>query len=432
MIAYIWDKTQFNIILVTSIIFLVYLAYNLFAFIDKWNNHLIDFFTAIRQGDFSNVYNVKGLGSSFDELRNIMNDVINDFKRVRVEKEQNANYLQNVLNHIGIAIFAFNNNENIEFFNQACKKLFYINRFSNLTDLKKINENFYETIKTIQPDSQTLANFEYNDILFRLSVHVTKFNLNHKTITIVSMQNIHSELEQQEMQSWQQLIKVLRHEIMNSITPISSLSDSLQHLTSAHFAEINQLLPADFQDDYQDDITQSLLTINKRSKGLLKFVEKYRNLSKISDLEFDNEAVLPFLQSTAKIFAHRLKQNNIMIDIECLPENMRIIMDCGLIEQIMVNLIKNAIYAVKYEKKPHISLRAFQTDGTNFIKVIDNGTGIKPEITQKIFIPFFTTKEDGDGIGLSIAKQIMHLHKGRITVQSKPGKTEFTLIFQKL
>jgi signal transduction histidine kinase len=233
-------------------------------------------------------------------------------------------------------------------------------------------------------------------------------------------------LEYQELESWQKLIRVLTHEIMNSVTPISSLSNAINDTfneTNGKKTELQKISDDDFE-----DIISSLKTIENRSKGLLKFVSSYKQLTKIPKPDIKEVNLTELVNHCHTLLKQKFKELNIHFTFNNSKEEFNCFADYDLIEQVMINLLLNAIDAVKNQEKPQITVGIKNELNKYKINIKDNGKGIEPEEIEKIFIPFYTTKKEGSGIGLSLSRQIMRLHKGNIQVNSEQGKgTEFVL-----
>jgi signal transduction histidine kinase len=244
---------------------------------------------------------------------------------------------------------------------------------------------------------------------------------------LVAMQNIQFELEEEEMKSWQNLIRVLTHEIMNSITPIASLaSTAFGLLKDNQECEVPETV-----NEVMGDVREAVDTIEKRSKGLLTFIENYRKLTRIPKPDFKIVPVKDLFERVEQLIKDQIELKSIRFATQIDPESLTITADAGLIEQVLINLCKNAVEAVDGGIRPKIKLKA-ETDGrgNSVIKVVDNGKGISEEVAEKIFIPFFTTKQQGSGIGLSLSRQIMRQHKGTLRVSSMPNeRTVFKLRF---
>ncbi len=271
-----------------------------------------------------------------------------------------------------------------------------------------------------------LVKIQEEDDILQLAISGTEFKILNKSIILVTIKNIQSVLEDQETESWQKLIRVLTHEIMNSITPISSITATLDlMLKDAQ----NKDVPPDKESI--EEVQMAIKTINKRSNGLLHFVDTYRNLTKIPKPNFRIAKVKEVLDDIKLLFQEEIKANNVDYVVSIEPESIEFHADTKLIEQVLINLIKNAIHALENSEIPMIHVKTYYNKrGRVTIQVIDNGQGILKEVLDKIFIPFFTTKPKGSGIGLSLSKQIMRLHGGSITAHSEVEKgTTFTLTF---
>ncbi|MCF7910887.1 MAG: ATP-binding protein [Candidatus Cloacimonetes bacterium] len=413
------------LLIITSIIQFV----SLFNYIQKINLYLTTFLESIRYADFSRSFQIDGLGSKYDELKAVFNLVINDFQKIRSDKEENYHYLQNVIQHIGIGLVAFTSEGDLEMINNSAKKLLQVHRLKNLSELAAINEKLPYTLLSLKSGDRTLIPINNNDSILQLAMYATEFKLRDRAIKLVSLQNIQSELEEQEMAAWQKLISVLTHEIMNSITPIASLSATVNHLLNEKKDKNNNPIPID--NETIDDIRSSLSTINKRSTGLIHFVESYRSLTKIPKPKFAIVPVNNIFLNIHNLLDEDIKTRNIRFNSKINPYSLELTVDQEQIEQVLLNMIKNSVHAVAECDDPHIELKAFlDIRGRIAIQITDNGAGILKDVIDKIFIPFFTTKSNGSGIGLSLSRQIMRIHGGSISVDSTPYvSTTFTLKF---
>ncbi len=402
---------------------------SLFNYIQKINLYLTTFLESVRYADFSRSFQIEGLGSKYDELKKAFNLVISDFQKIRSDKEEHFQYLQNVIQHIGIGLIAFSSSGDIELINNSAKKIFSINRLKNVSELNKIDEKLPAAFASLKSGDRTLIQLYEKENILQLAVYATEFKLRDRSIKLVSLQNIQSELEEQEMAAWQKLISVLTHEIMNSITPIASLSATVNHLLNENKDENGTLLPLD--NETIDDIRSSLITINKRSTGLIRFVESYRSLTKIPKPQYAIIPVKSLFQNIHNLLDDELKNKQISFKSSINPVSLELTIDQEQIEQVLINLIRNSIHAVAECEQPQIELTAFlDTRGRIAIQISDNGPGILKDVIDKIFIPFFTTKTNGSGIGLSLSRQIMRIHGGSISVDSTPyHNTTFTLKF---
>ncbi len=407
----------------------VFFLIDLIRYVERTNRKLTQFLDSIRHSDFASSFSDLGKGKSFDELNRAFNEVISDFKKTRAEKEEHFNYLQTVVQHVSIGIIAFRKDGKVDLMNNAAKRLLHLSTLRLIGDLGAIKSDMPEMLLKMKAGDKQLCKVFIEDELLQLSIYATEFRMRGEEYVLISLQNISAELDEKEVESWQKLIRVLTHEIMNSITPISSLVSTVQQILFKEkeiIANINELDREDLE-----SVVLALKTIQSRSQGLLNFVEIYRNLTRIPKPNFRYFPVKEIFERAEVLLKPKFDQLGIYFTTRVLPPDLMITADPDLIDQVTINLLLNAIDAVKNNSAPQINMTATQNlNGRILIDVSDNGAGIKPDILDKIFMPFFTSKRDGNGIGLSLSRQMMYLHKGNITVKSKPGEgSVFTLSF---
>jgi signal transduction histidine kinase len=410
-------------------VFIIYQTYALIHYVEKTNRDLTRFFTSIRYSDFSQTFKDAGLGPSFDGLRKAFTEVMNVFRKTRTEKEEHYRYLQTIVQHIGIGLIAYQPNGDVELINTAAKRLLGISALKNIQSLETFSKPLVDALFNIKPKGRALIKVEDQNELLHLALYATEFKLRGQIFSLVSIQNIHSELEEREIEAWQKLIRVITHEIMNSITPISSLASTINEMLKDSY----QIPAAKQKIDSESltDIHDAAQTIQKRSQGLLHFVDAYRNLALIQKPNFQLFPIKELFTRVEKLMQANIKEKAIRFRINVDPKTLELTADPELIEQVLINLLLNALQSVGGQKKAKIDLISHMDGrGRILIQVKDNGPGIEGENLEKIFIPFFSTKDNGSGIGLSLSRQIMRLHHGSITVQSEPTKqTIFTLRF---
>lgn len=405
---------------------IVFQIYLIFKYLDKTNRDLASFLESIRFSEFTRSFKIEGMGSSFDELNKAFNDVIQDFQKVRSEKEEQYQYFQNLVKNIDVSIITYQSDGTVDMVNHAFKKLFQVNTVKNIHDLESISPELVNTLLKFEPGKSCLVKIQEEDDILQLAISGTEFKILNKSIKLVTIKNIQSVLEDQETESWQKLIRVLTHEIMNSITPISSITSSLDLIFKD--AKTNDTPP---DKESIEEVHAAIRTINNRSNGLLHFVNTYRNLTKIPKPNFKVAKIVDLFSDIQLLLKEEIRDNKIKFETNVNPESIEVNADTKLIEQVLINLVKNAIHALENRENPNIQVKAFYNKrGRVTIQVSDNGQGILKEVLDKIFIPFFTTKPKGSGIGLSLSKQIMRLHGGSITAISEVEKgTTFTLTF---
>ena len=427
--VYLLTSTTLYATVVVVGIFIVYQIISLIGYVETTNRKLTTFLESIRYSDFSQSFNLQNLGSSFKELSDSFNEVIASFQKARAEKEEQFRYLQTVVQHIGIGLVIFRANGELDLINNAAKKLLGIAQLKNIEQLDMIEHGLGARVMTIERGSKLILKIHRDEQLLNLLLFVSEFVIGTEKYRLVSIQNIQSELEEKEMEAWQNLIRILTHEIMNSVTPIVSLSSTAHNMLNAeHF---NNALQNDDCAEALDDIKAAVTTIENRSKGLLEFVENYRKLTRIPKPNFQILPAVELFERVESLFKSQLAEKNVEFVIDIQPHNLELTADNTLIEQVIINLLKNAIEAVDGLDSGRIIMKAFYSAvGRPVIQVEDNGAGIEQETLEKIFIPFFTTKSSGSGIGLSLSRQIMRLHNGSLTVQSVPySRTAFVLRF---
>ncbi|PKP34861.1 MAG: hypothetical protein CVU00_05145 [Bacteroidetes bacterium HGW-Bacteroidetes-17] len=418
---YVTSAVSFSLI----IILLIELIY----FIESTNREIGKFLLAIKHKDFSSTYADSVQGStSFSELKQALHEITREFQNVRIEKELHYQYLLTVFEHSKSAIICYSETGHIELVNQSTKTLLKLNKLTTIEEIKHIDENLFIAIKGIRGDSEEIIKVNIDNRLIPLNLQCSVFKLKDVIYKMVSLHNLGEVLDNQEIESWQKLIRILNHEIMNSVTPISSLSEAVNKMLSTKDGKRRPIKT--ISDAEADDIYDSLETIESRSKGLLKFVTTYKQLSKLPKPRLAEVNINGLINHIATLMKPELQKQKINIQIPNITQEAFVNIDSEMIEQVLINLLLNAIEAIKNNDTKRIEFNTSKTGNSVFVSVSDNGCGIKSEVLDQIFIPFFTTKKEGSGIGLSLSRQIMLMHKGSISVQSKVGSgTTFILKF---
>lgn len=425
------DSYSFTKVLI--LILIVIQGYNLFHFLEKSNREIIGFLESIKWDDFSHTYPEKKDGSSLDELYAEFNNVIRKFREIRAEKEAQYQYLKTIVQHVGIGIITFEENGEIQIINSAAKQLLGIKHLKNVKQLKTVNEDLVNTLRHLRTGGRDLVKISRtDDEEIQLAIYAIELTLRSKQFKLISLQNIQSELEEKEMEAWQNLIRVLTHEIMNSVTPISSLARTIESEMEdwlSNGQDMNTI-----SNDQVEDFHTALHTIHRRSESLIKFVGDFRNMTRITLPNLSRVCVKEMMEHVCALMKHDIRENDIEIEVD-IPQELCIQIDEQQIEQVLINIVKNAIEALS-EDEEHTDNRKLwikareRNEGGAIITIKDNGPGIEEDALKKIFIPFYTTKKSGSGIGLSLSKQIMRNHQGSISARSVINEgTEFTLKF---
>ncbi|HJX72186.1 MAG TPA: ATP-binding protein [Bacteroidales bacterium] len=416
---------MFNILLL-----LILQVVLLIRYMNRLNLDLFNFFSAIRNDDSSIVYKRMAPSKSLVKLYECFDDINTRIRNLKIETAGQNLYLQNLVDHVAIGLISVDNEGNVELINTAARKLFDIPSIKNISRLKKIDAPLPDKLLKMNPGSPLLLNLKINHELVKIAVKATLLRIEKKEIRLLSFQNIKAELEENELDSYQKLIRILTHEIMNSTGPIlssiSSIKEFLTEKDTGNTRKIGQL-----NQQLLDDSVKGLNIIEERSSGLADFVEKFRSLTLLPKPVFKNIPVSNLLIDIELLMKAECKRNNIRFTVETIPKDLSITADKKLIEQVIINLITNSIQAFSQQPEKEIKIRAFRNSEKKvIIQLIDNGSGIPDLEMEHIFVPFYTTKEKGSGIGLSLSRQIIRLHHGMITLKSEPGKkTVATLEF---
>ncbi|PIB36302.1 histidine kinase [Reichenbachiella sp. 5M10] len=408
-------------------------GYALVKYLDKSNMEFVHFLDSIKYDDFTQTYSSKQTGTSQDLLYDRFNTVIRMFREIRAEKEAQYQYLRTIVQHVGIGIITFNKQGHIQIINAAAKSLLDIDHIKNVDDLSALNPELVNSLKDLQTGGRDLLKIEKKGEEIQLSIYAIQLIRREEEFKLISIQNIKSELDEKEMDAWQNLISVLTHEIMNSVTPISSLAATVEsNLEEVIDTEFNV---KDISKEEIEDFHLAVQTIHRRSESLIKFVSDFRNLTRIPIPKKSTIEVRELFHTLLALLKYDLDNQQIHLQVDIEPDDLTIYADKEQIEQVLINLIKNAMQALEENpekgkaKKLHISAKR-NTPNRISLTIGDNGTGIDEDAVHKVFIPFFTTKKSGSGIGLSLSKQIMRKHGGNISVTTQMGiGTEFSLAF---
>lgn len=397
----------------------------LMNYVQRTNRILTRFLRAIQYADFTTMFPQYPQDKTFQDLYQAFNEVVQKFHRFQIEKEEHFLYLQTIVEHIGTGVIVFTEEGRVDLVNRAFKQLFSVEHFRTIHDLKAIDQELYDLLMRIEPHDSALFRLRKNSRETQFAVRTTQFFLHDAAYKLVSFQNIQSVLEQQEMLSWRKLIRVLNHEIMNSLTPITSLASTANAMLATM---LEKQTDAD-QTQELEKLRSAVRVIEKRGQGLLDFVNSYRQLTRVPTPEFGEVIIAQVFERISQLFQHQLTEKEIAFHVSVQPEGLRVYADENLLEQVLLNLIKNAIVAVEQIEEPKVELKASVDARQNVeIEVADNGPGITEQAIERIFIPFFTTKKQGSGIGLSVSREIMRVHGGTICVHSQPHvKTVFSL-----
>jgi two-component system nitrogen regulation sensor histidine kinase NtrY len=407
---------------------LTILTVNLISFLNSTNRKIKYFFDSVRNDDSNLFFPVDEKNKTVREIYRSMNRVNEQIQKLKIENRNQEQYFRILIEHLAIGIITFDKKGFILHSNSTARKLLEADVLTHLKQLERIDKRLYQTLSTIKPSERRLVpmNTERGEI--QLSLKAASFRTNDDELAIISIQDIKNELDEKEVESWMKLIRVLMHEIMNSITPITSLSESLTNFYSHNGKPV---APEKVTSKSISATLQGLNVIKDQGKSLLSFVESYRKLTRIPEPDKQIFRVADLMNRLKILYNSMAKGKNVELSFSLKDRDLEIFADQNLVSQVLINLIRNALEANENNQEAKINIVANTDENLRpEICVIDNGPGISPEYIDEIFVPFFTTRQDGSGVGLSISRQIMRMHGGNLKVRSVQGKeTVFCLTF---
>ena len=409
LLAFVATRTEH---LATPIVIGVVIVLQVFALLRSVESHvdtLEDFFAAINYEDFTRQYVADDVDA---ELKQAFNRIIERFSIARAEREVQAAYLETVVRHVPIPLLAAREDGSLRLVNNPARRLTGIAGLAHVDDLAGLDPRLPEMMRNIEAGQQRLLQVQFRDVPMELRVSVSQIRLDGDLERVYSMENLSGELSARESSAWRNLIRVLTHEIMNTLTPVASLAQ-----TSLGMVD---------RADARDELEEALGTIARRSQGLIHFVQRYRELLQMPQPRPETLGVAAALRGVARLMSNDLKQ--VAVEIDVSPETLEVEADPALLDQVLVNLVRNASDALRDTEVPRLVLKARLEFGRVLMQIIDNGPGIPPSVQDQIFIPFFTTKRDGSGIGLSLSRQIMLAHGGQLVASSDENGTSMSLL----
>jgi len=372
----------------------------------------------------------KSLPKSMEEFYHSLNKILDFIQQKKSENEVQLLFLGELLRHIKTGVISISEDQKIELVNESALKILGIENLIRFDQIKTLHPNFYEEVINPAKNESYIVEISTAGNIQKLSIQISHFISQGKKMKLISFQDIRSQIEFKEMEAWHQLIRTLGHEILNSVTPISSMTE-----TSIMLLEKPDQTPKllhDLNDENLDKVRNALKTINRRSIGLLEFINNYRKLTRMPVPNFKAVNLNLLVKNVIKLMNADFEKEQVEVLIESEHLNIMGNMDRSMIEQVLINMLRNAIQALEGIEKKVIRIKLMNGPNENpMIQIIDNGKGIPDDLKSKIFIPFFTTKEKGSGIGLSLSRQIMQLHGGSINYHTN-SKTEtvFSLVFK--
>lgn len=435
--AFAWSVHQEYMLVTSASLAVIWImqVILLIRYLNRTNRDLTRFLQTFHNDDSGSLFNENETDQSYRELYSSFNFIITAYNKLRMEKESEQQLFRTIFEQVSVGVLVFDEAGLVKLVNQSFLDLFRLNSISRIDKLDLLEDGIKKRIFGIQPGSQELIRFsplqkqEFEQSETRqILALMQEIKQENYSLKLVTFQNIEEQMEQNEIDAWEKLIRIFSHEIMNSVSPInlltSNLIDMLQHEGKVKKA-------AELNDNIISDTVSGLQTIRKRGYGLSNFVETYRSISKLPQPFLADVRVKELFSRVSFLLEPMIQKLKVTLVTTIKPDNHSIRADETLVEQVLINLVKNAVEALSGTDKPLIIMESNIIHDRHIIQVRDNGRGIPPDVIEKIFIPFFTTKEGGSGIGLTFARQVMKLHHGTIRVSSDPGKgTVVTLAFR--
>lgn len=413
---------------ILCVVIIAIITFNLMRMTERSNENFTQFINNISHNDFSSTTSHSNVEDSAQQFVSAQRTLLEKYRKLKADRSAQHEYLHLVVEHVETALLCFDDKGNVEIINQAAKDILKNRYISTLKKVDALSPELAQALRSIKAGESRVLKVSIGNDNLQLMLTATEFRLMDKYQKLVSMQNIQSALDEKEIESWQKLIKVMTHEIMNSMTPIVSLSNHLEDVF--HEKELTETGIAADTEQYRD-IVQGIGTIASRSQGLLRFVQAYRSLSNLPRPVLTQIPIRSLFKHMSTLLEEQMSETGIELECEVVPESLSVMADKNLMEQILLNLLNNASDAVSGVEGAKIVLRAsLLGHGKVIIQVKDNGCGISKSFLDDIFTPFFTTKETGTGVGLSLSRQLARLNNANLSAQSDEGKGScFQLLF---
>jgi nitrogen fixation/metabolism regulation signal transduction histidine kinase len=418
----------YQITSLTLAIVLVVQIYELVLFAHKTNTEIIRFLKTMQDADFSQRFELQSLGPSFGELGERFNNIIAKIQRKQQAQEQELKHLKALVEHAPVPLISIYENNKLTLWNNSARHLFGRHSVNHIDDLKVFGKQFGHQLTKLALGQRDLINISIDGQEHRLSVAATQITQAKTKQTLFSLQDIQTELDSAQLEAWQDLVSVLTHEIMNSITPVTSLAKTAVDIVGD--VKNHPQLSTEIKQEL-DDVAHAVDTVARRSEGLMGFVTSYRRLTRVPAPNKKMVKISDLILRVKRLATQDWPALGINLSISIQPPTLDLHIDSSLIEQVFLNLLKNAEYAVLDKPNPNISIYAYlNLRGKVVIEVSNNGVVIPEKVASQIFVPFFTTKSKGSGVGLALSRQIMLAHQGNISLkhnlENKGGSTTVT------
>ena len=426
--AWLWFRPGLHGLFVIAAVVLAMLVGELWWYISRTNREVSRFLDAARYADFSQRFDFDRVGAGFEELADTFSEILDRMSAVRMEQETELRRLRALIEHTPVPLLLIFNDDSIMLQNNAARRLFGTASVTRLKDLRQFGVAFHDAVDQSVPGRRELVSFAVDEVEYNLTLATTENIVAGEAVRLVSLQDIQAELHVTQAQAWQELVSVLTHEIMNSITPVRSLAASASEVIDDMGRRV--AADSDIAEDFED-LRDAVRTLEKRSDNLMEFVGNYRQLTRLAPPEKKRIVVADLFDSVTKLARAEWQDDRDSLSWTVTPDRLDVYADRVLLEPVLLNLLRNAYQATQHLAQPEIVVTGgMNRRGNVVVEVSDNGPGVPDDLTRKIFVPFFTTREQGSGVGLALARQVMTAHGGFIRPgRSEQGGAKFTLTF---
>lgn len=408
------------------LIITVGLAFEVYRFVARTNAELSRFLDAVRYSDFGQRFQFGALGAGFETLGETFTDLLERFREERREQETEVRHLKALLEHVPVPLISLYADGTVVTWNNAARRLFGTVLVSRIDDLAEFGDDFQMHIRHIEAGERVLASFAVDGMVQRVTISASELTIGTRVERLISVQNIQSELDGMQLSAWQDLVRVLTHEIMNSITPVSSLAKTAADLVDDARERVTDEAVRDELNDAHDAVN----TVARRSDGLMNFVSSYRKLTRPPEPQKQRFPVRDLFADVERMVSQDLP-GTVRLTAMIEPESLELVADRELVEQVLINIVQNARNAMSDQPEGEIELASrLNARGHVVITIADSGPGVPPDIQDRIFVPFYTTRREGSGVGLALSRQIMIAHGGTISCRNRErGGAVFSMVF---
>jgi nitrogen fixation/metabolism regulation signal transduction histidine kinase len=428
LVVWLLLKPGFHSSTLLSSIVLLLLVTELWRFVSRTNREVARFLDAVRFADYSQRFDFEDAGSGFADLGRTFTEIMEQLKSRRSGLESSLRHQRALVEHIPVPLLTVHADDSLTLQNNAARRLFGAAHVTRVGDLRQFGAGFGRAVDEAIPGDRELVRFSVEGVEYHLTLATTEVIIEGERERLISLQDIQSELDATQAEAWQDLVRVLTHEIMNSITPVTSLARTASDLVDDVVSETGPDSPIA---EELADVQHAVATVARRSDSLMQFIDSYRQITRLAPPEKKRVALAELFETIIRLSAAEWQDEHVSLSTEVDPSGLYVYADRDLLEPVLLNLLRNAWQATQGGDDPAIRLVGrLNRRGNTVIEIIDNGPGVPEEIANKIFVPFFTTREGGSGVGLALARQVMIAHGGFIRLgHGQDAGATFSLTF---